>query len=199
MGSHSSDGHKGDVDGCGQCAADYESNASMKPSREEMGLGPACFPYDTLIDTPYGKEKIGGLKKGQVILSYNAGKLVPRVITRKRVRGVEQIIRVEFSTGKTLLATGHHSFLTQSGWKKLADIRSGDKVIRSDASASTVQSITTQKVEPVFNIYTAGEHNFIANDCVAHNFTEFRALRTILHRLFLDGPTSVIGQVALQH
>jgi hypothetical protein len=46
-----------------------------------------CFPYRTLIDTPYGNAKIGDLKKGQLVLSYDAGELVPRVITRKRVRG----------------------------------------------------------------------------------------------------------------
>ena len=146
----------------------------------------SCFPYDTLIDTPSGKVKIGELKKGQLVLSYNAGKLIPRPITRKRARGVAPIVQIEFSDGKTLFATNHHSFLTQGGWKKLADIRLGDKVVRADTRHSTVKRVTQLGTEPVFNIYTAGEHTFIAEGFVAHNFTEFRRVRTILHQLFLD-------------
>lgn len=173
-------------DSCYSCGGTGYQKGEEKP-------GSACFPYETLIDTPYGKVKIGDLKKGQMILSYDDGKLVPRVITRKRVRGTALIFRVDFATGKALFATGHHSFLTQDGWKRLADIRTMDKIIRSDGVGSIVQSITMQKVEHVFNIYTAGEHTFIADDCVAHNFTEYRAMRTIFHRLFLD-PVSIMFQ-----
>jgi intein/homing endonuclease len=145
-----------------------------------------CFPYRTLIDTPYGNAKIGDLKKGQLVLSYDAGELVPRVITRKRVRGIAQVLRVEFDDGKMLFTTAHHTFLTEGGWKKLADIHLGEKLVKADDSTSTVARFTKLDPEPVFNIYTEGEHNFIADGCVAHNFTEFRTMRTLLHRLFLD-------------
>ena len=147
---------------------------------------PACFPWSTLIDTPDGKVKIGDLKKGQMILSYVDGKLVPRVITRKCSQGIAEVVRVEFGTGNSLPTTMHHTFLTSSGWKKMANIKAGDKMVQADGSSLVVKSTTRQKAEPVFNIYTAGEHNFIAEGFVAHNFTEFRALRTILHRIFLD-------------
>lgn len=182
--SDNSSGNKGNEQGTWEDAHDNSSSYyhGGNPDKESKG----CFPYDTLIDTPYGKVKIGELQKGQLVMSYADGKLVPRVITRKRVRGNAQIVRAEFETGMTLRATRHHSFLTQSGWKKLADIRPGDQIVRASADSLIVKSMTLQGVEPVFNIYTAGEHNFIADGFVAHNFTEFRALRTVLHRIFLD-------------
>jgi hypothetical protein len=49
-----------------------------------------------------------------------------------------------------------------------------------------VEGFSTEPAEPVYNIHTTGEHNFIADGVVAHNFTEFRRLRTLFHRLFID-------------
>ncbi len=149
--------------------------------------GKACFPSYTLIDTPLGKMEIGSLTKGQIILSYNPdGLLVPRAITRKRVRGTAQVFRVDFENGSPLFTAAHHSFLTEKGWKKLADMRPGEKLVKANATIATVARFTRLGLNPVFNIYTAGEHNFIADGVVAHNFTEFRTVRTALHRLFLD-------------
>lgn len=160
---------------------------SIKPTRDDMGIGKPCFPYDTLIDVPGGRTKIGDLKKGQFVLSSDeVGGIVQCVITRKRVRGLARIMLVEFDTGKTLRATGHHSFFTKRGWNRLSHIRPGDEIVRADGEYSVVKNIILQGVEPVFNIYTAGEHNFFADGLLAHNFTEFRVIRTIWHQVFLD-------------
>lgn len=149
--------------------------------------GSSCFPSYTLIETPFGRTDIGSLRKGQTILSYNTdGLLVPRAITRKRVRGVAQVFRVDFEDGNRLFTTAHHSFLTEKGWKKLADMRAGEKLVKADTTTARIARFTRLGPNPVFNIYTAGEHNFIADGIVAHNFTEFRALRTVLHQIFLD-------------
>jgi hypothetical protein len=40
--------------------------------------------------------------------------------------------------------------------------------------------------EPVFNLHTAGPHNFIAEAVLAHNVTELRWLRTWGHHLVVD-------------
>ena len=50
----------------------------------------------------------------------------------------------------------------------------------------SIEAITTEAPEPVFNLYTTGPHNFIAEGVLAHNFTELRWLRTWAHRLVMD-------------
>ncbi len=170
--------------------ADYHPNdcscPKCKSNEEFYKRHPNCFPFRTLIDTPSGQVKIGELVEGQLVLSYDAGTLVPRIITQKRVLGPTQIIRVEFSSGHKLFATNHHTFLTEQGWKKLSCFRPGDVIVRADGLKPVVTRLVAQKEEFVFNIYTAGEHNFIADGFVAHNFTVLRGLRTALHRLLVD-------------
>lgn len=147
----------------------------------------SCFPYEAQVETPSGKVPIGKLEKGQLVLSYNQGVLVPRKITKHQVLGLAKIFDVEFDSGTKLCSTDHHSFLTGDGWQQLKKIRKGDVIIQSDSKERVVTSVRSSgKIEPVFNIYTEGEHNFIVEGCVAHNFTEFRAVRTIFHQLFLD-------------
>jgi hypothetical protein len=46
--------------------------------------------------------------------------------------------------------------------------------------------VPTLKVEPVYNLYTEGEHNFVVEGVPVHNFTHFPALRTLLHRALFD-------------
>ena len=75
----------------------------------------------------------------------------------------------------------------------LINIKEGDRFIQVNSKTRVVARVQlTGKIEPVFNIYTEGEHNFIADSCIAHNFTEFRNLRTILHKVFLDLVSKVL-------
>lgn len=151
-----------------------------------------CFPHSALVETPRGRTQIGNLSKGQTILSYSSdGALVTRIITRKLVHEPAALIRVAFESEEaTLQCTTSHSFLTDKGYQSLQKLRPGDfitRVIASKIVRSRVVSITpTGIMEPVFNLYTQGEHNFIADGCIAHNFTHLRMLRVVLHRLFFD-------------
>lgn len=147
-----------------------------------------CFPYSTLIETPTCQTQIGNLSEGQMILSYSKnGVLVPRRITRKLVHEATPLVKVTFeSEDSTLVCTANHSFKTDKGYQALHDLRPGDfitRVVSSETVLHCIKSITpTGTIEPVFNLYTQGEHNFIADGCVAHNFTHFRMLRVVLHR-----------------
>ncbi len=150
-----------------------------------------CFPYSALVETPYGRVPIGDLSEGEMVLSYNKGILVPRLITRKLVHVEGALVQINFDAeGNSLLCTVRHSFLTNRGWLEVKKIKPGDKIVRVNASSlkqSCFKSIvSTGKVEPVFNLYTQAEHNFIVDGCVAHNFTHFRPARVVLHRLFFD-------------
>lgn len=181
-------------------AGDYRSPEDQAEWESKQGsLGMAifcwvfsCFPYSTLVETPHCRTQIGNLSEGQTILSYGSdGALVVRTITRKLVYKPAALVRVAFESEEaTLVCTASHSFLTDKGYQSLRKLRPGDFITRVTASKvvrSRIESIVpTGTVEPVFNLYTQGEHNFIADGCVAHNFTHFRMLRVALHRLFFD-------------
>ena len=151
----------------------------------------SCFPYFALVETPHGRIPIGDLSEGEMILSYSNGILVPRLITRKLVHGEATLVQINFEAeGNSLLCTASHSFLTDRGWLAIKEVNPGDKIVRVNVSSpeqSLVKSIVhTGKREPVFNLYSQAEHNFIVDGCVAHNFTHFRFARVVLHNLFID-------------
>jgi hypothetical protein len=200
MGSHSSDGHSGSAHDCGKCDAEYNDVMMTADIPDEARRG--CFPSSALIDTPQGKIQIGNLSVGQMVWSFQSGFKVKRLITKKLVYGTAKIMKVEFGIDEaTFCCTNSHSFLTDKGYLALPKIVTGDSIVHMDAnghkSLRRVTSITDTKTrEPVFNLYTQGEHNFIVDGYVAHNFTRFRTLRTVFHRLFLDGQVGAIGSFA---
>lgn len=92
--------------------------------------------------------------------------------------------------------TPNHRLLTSGGWTRLDRLRAGDALVRPDAGAqgSTVLAVEpTSRVESVFNLGTTGEHSYIVDGLVAHNFTHLRWLRSWWHRLVLDGRALASG------
>lgn len=178
----------------------FESGWSRNDYPLEYPNGAECFPAGTLVDTPTGKVRIADLEKGQFVLSYNDGSLVPRQITRKLVYKPAKLMKVTFEDGGTpVIVTVSHSFLSARGWLAVKELRQGDDILQASATPRRIASVTsTGTTEPVFNLYTQYEHNFIADGCVAHNFTYFRALRTILHNLFLDGAPATSREVTVR-
>lgn len=166
----------------------------------------SCFPYSALVETPFGKVPIGELTKGQDVLSYRGGGiLVPRRITRVLKYDVSSIVRVEFTHDEAYLkCTKSHSFLTGRGWLSVKNLHTGDSIFRARSSQiqkAVIRSIIpTGIMEPVFNLYTEGEHNFLVDGYIAHNFTHFRLLRIAFHKLFIDdSPKVTVGTLLSQH
>jgi hypothetical protein len=98
---------------------------------------------------------------------------------------------VEFGQGAVSFCTTlSHSFLTDKGWKTLGRIKPGEAIVQASLSGNTQQVVRqvvlTGEVEPVFNLYTEVEHNFVVDGYIAHNFTHLRMLRVALHRAFID-------------
>lgn len=183
----------------GSYSAHCKAKEARQKAYDDARRQPICFPHSSLVETPWGRVPIGDLSEGERVLSYSRGILVPRLITRKLVHGEAPLIQINFDAeGKSLLCTVSHSFLTNRGWLEAKKIRSGDIIVRINTlvpEQSRVTSIiATGKKEPVFNLYTQGEHNFIVDGCVAHNFTYFRVLRTVLHRLLFDGLVEVASE-----
>jgi hypothetical protein len=151
-----------------------------------------CFPTATRILTPTGHRKMGDIGPGDTVLSTNAsGQIVHATVTHKKSYGPSPITRIVLDgESRNLRTTDHHSFKTDSGWKRASQLQPGDTLLRVDDSGESrlvgIHAITTEAPEPVFNLHTTGPHNFIAEGVLAHNFTELRWLRTWAHRLFVD-------------
>jgi|GEM_PF-4930103 len=152
----------------------------------------SCFPAATRILTPTGQQNIGDIERGDTVLSTDSnGQLVQATVTHKKSYGSSPITRIVLEgEARNLRTTAHHSFQTNSGWKRASQLQAGDTLLRVDDSGESrlvlIAAITTEAPEPVFNLHTTGPHNFIAEGILAHNFTELRWLRTCVHRLFVD-------------
>jgi hypothetical protein len=148
----------------------------------------ACFPGDTRILTPTGPMRIDALNAGDKILSWSETRrqLVTCTIKKVKIYGARTIVGVDLSDGGRVRATSSHTIRTQDCWKRIDRLVQGDCIVRASGISDTARvlrvSPTGEKL-PVFNLITAGEHNFIAEGVVAHNFTVLRRTRTVLHRM----------------
>ncbi len=159
-------------------------------SEEDRRRYSGCFPASALVETPFGKITIGQLRKGDLVMSMKDGTLVERRITHKLMYAPKPLCQIVFESGATTVATASHSFLTPSGWRQLRSLKKGDVIEQVSATvkhgAHIREIVPSNIVEPVFNLYTEYEHNFIVDGCIVHNFTYLRGLRTILHNILFD-------------
>lgn len=58
----------------------------------------------------------------------NDGKVVPSFAIKIRT-GVQKVYRVKFKSGKEVLATGQHRFMTKTGWKRTKELKEFDGVV----------------------------------------------------------------------
>lgn len=148
----------------------------------------ACFPGSSRVLTPSGYREIRSLKVGERVLSVGKRGLIARQVTRCFRHAPEAVIEVRFAeTIFVLRATANHRIATADGaWSQIRELRSGDRVHTTHGCCSISTLHTIAASEPVHNIFTAGEHNFIVDGIVVHNFVSLRVLRTWLHRVFVD-------------
>ncbi|HTE44523.1 MAG TPA: Hint domain-containing protein [Gemmatimonadaceae bacterium] len=156
---------------------------------------PACFPAWTLVLTPDGYRPIGEIAVGDRVLSYDrrSGSLSVSHVTRRVDYSPTAIWRIGLADSAKIDTTRDHSFLTTRGWVPTRCLRLGDRLVRSGVNEGAMSGDRRvvdvgplSRVEPVYNLYTSGEHTFVVHGCVVHNFTHFRAMRTLWHRLFVD-------------
>ena len=153
----------------------------------------SCFPGSTLILGPGGWRALSEIDAGDLVISHQCGKQLPAVrpVTRKLRHAATVLWNLSVNTQKPpVLCTPNHAFLTGRGWIRARYLREGDELagrnVRGPYKAKVLSISESERVEPVYNLYTAGEHNFVAGGFVVHNFSYCRSLRTLGHRLFVD-------------
>ncbi|MBX3328250.1 MAG: Hint domain-containing protein [Nitrospira sp.] len=165
--------------------------------------GSGCFPATARVRTPQGWQEMGAITVGDTVLSYDAesGRTRARTVTKKLEYSPRTLWSIELSLSTSpILTTKTHRFLTQRGWIQAGKLRQGDHVVMvNETFATDVQEVRSvqrlPKQEKVYNLYTAGEHTYVVEGCVVHNFSVLRQLRTWWHRTFLDPQEVVPGSV----
>lgn len=149
----------------------------------------ACFPASAKVLTPRGYREIGSLREGDSVVS---GKMRVETITKKLSYAPSEVFCVMLEgRAAPVRTTRHHTFLTKRGWLKADQMRVGDEMI--GPNAGRVSGFAVQAAEAVYNLHTTGDHTFVVEGVVAHNFTEFRELRTAWHQMFVDGRKAVFA------
>ena len=177
---------------------------------EVKKLQQGCFVGDTRIFTPSGVRKIKDFRPGDLVWSWNLEK---KQRVARRVQALKSyepfsVVCITFKCGELInriISTHNHPFLTQTGWRAGGKLRSGNILLyidsQGDAVNADIQSVANAGREEVYNLRTEGEHNFIVDGCVAHNFVWFRSVRAAYYRYFVDSltRTTVTADIAKVH
>jgi len=88
------------------------------------------------------------------------------ILTKKNA----EVYEVELENGQKIKATEDHLFLTNNGYKKLIELKTGDSIV-CKTNMIKIKKITKLKdKQDVYDILGVEDnHNFIANDMVVHN------------------------------
>jgi DNA polymerase III alpha subunit len=96
-----------------------------------------CIEENVLVRTASGKTKIKWIVEGQRVYSWNGKKYIPNRVKRKYDNGVQTVFELTTENGYQIQATDEHHFLTKDGWKRLKELKAGDKVLLSFKNESS--------------------------------------------------------------
>lgn len=171
-----------------QRARDAEHERQRQRQRErdrQRGVG-TCFPGETCIATPRGPRPISELRAGDEVLSRDPSGRVSSVRVRRHLMHPPALLWEVCVAGRNepILATRSHSFRTTHGWRRASTLGAGDVLVGQDGSPFIVTAVrASERVDHVYNIHVEGDGSFVADGCVVHSFTYFRALRVWWQRL----------------
>jgi ribonucleoside-diphosphate reductase alpha chain len=84
-----------------------------------------CVVGDTFVVTDKGVVKAKNLKEGMYIWDGESWNKIEEVINN----GIKKVYNVTLKSGLSIKVTEDHKFYTEDGWKKLMDIKLGEKVL----------------------------------------------------------------------
>lgn len=140
-----------------------------------------CFPADARVLTINGYRAISSLRPGDRVISYSPtdGVTKPRLVKKVLEYGPKRLCKIDLASSHcSVRTTPSHSFLTQSGWLRASQLKSGDVLICSDADKEIVSVTRLPNTETVYNLITDCEHTFIVDHgVIAHNYSYLRDIR----------------------
>ncbi|WP_150237151.1 replicative DNA helicase [Nocardiopsis quinghaiensis] len=88
-------------------------------------------------------------------------RLVPRTLTHVFSSGVKEVFRLRLASGREVVASGNHPFLTIDGWEALEALRTGGKVAVARSVPEPERTTEWPEAEVVMLAHLIGDGSFV--------------------------------------
>lgn len=176
----------------------------ISSSNQGTSVRGLCLDGSTRVSMSDGTTKfISDILIGDKVISYDqkSDKFVHDEVVCLADPQEKELYELCFSSGKKVIASLEHKFLTDDGYKRVSDILINDKVIACEVihkiakrvgKYDKVIDITKIGTRRCYDITTKKHHNFLANGLVTHNSGDM---------VYVDEmdyvPTSIMEEVIL--
>jgi replicative DNA helicase len=99
-------------------------------------------------------------------------RLVPRTMTHVFPSGVKEVFRVRLRSGREVMATANHPFLTYDGWRPLAEIAAGSRVAVPRHVPAPLAMRDMAESEVIMLAHLLGDGSFVKNQPIRYASTD---------------------------
>ena len=99
-------------------------------------------------------------------------RLVPRTMTHVFPSGVKEVFRVRLRSGREVMATANHPFLTYDGWRPLAELATGSRVAAPRHVPSPLAVQNMAEAELIMLAHLLGDGSFVKNQPIRYASTD---------------------------
>ena len=162
-----------------------------------------CFPAGTVVLTKHGGRTIERINVGDSIVTIDpiSGARINCEVLKLLKHKSRRILAIDFTDGSSLNTTKYHSFRSDQKWTIAKNLAAGNRVQVYDCKYGMLEKVVTStrytgEVKDVYNLVTQGQHSFLAEGALVHNFTYFRRTRVFyweILKLFQKNFKRVVG------
>src|SRR5262245_19771720 len=95
-------------------------------------------------------------------------RLVPRPLSHAFPSGVKEVFRVRLRSGREVMATGNHPFLTYDGWRPLAELAAGSRVAAPRHVPAPLAVQDMPEAEVIMLAHLLGDGSFVKNQPIRY-------------------------------
>ena len=99
-------------------------------------------------------------------------RLVPRTLSHAFPSGVKEVFRVRLRSGREVMATGNHPFLTYDGWRPLAELAAGSRVAAPRHTPAPLAVRDMPEAEVIMLAHLLGDGSFVKNQPIRYASTD---------------------------
>ena len=99
-------------------------------------------------------------------------RLVPRTLSHAFPSGVKEVFRIRLRSGREVMATGNHPFLTYEGWRPLAELAVGSRVAAPRHAPAPLAVQDMPEAEVIMLAHLLGDGSFVKNQPIRYASTD---------------------------